>query len=200
MNIIICRADELVDKVAKLKPAAVLSIEGPEARPDDASYAPRLKDVLPHSAASDTPQMILKFFDYPEENGPGGPDIEQVEAGLAFIMERITKGDVIIHCTLGKSRSAAIALGVLSQLHPHATEAELLEKLLAIRPIAAPNIIVVGMVDELTGRGGRLVKAVLDHPGLTAAREAAIASRAEYIKKHPIRINPPQNKPKNNAP
>ena len=186
-KITVCRADELVAKVAKLKPAAVLSIEGPEARPEDASYSPRLTDG--------TPQMILGFFDYPDVNGPGGPEIEQVEAGLAFIMERITKGDVIIHCTLGKSRSAAMALGVLSQLHPHDTEAELLKKLLAIRPIAAPNIIVVGMVDELTGRGGKLVKAVLDHPGLTAAREAAIASRAEYIKKHPMRIKPKDSAP-----
>lgn len=184
----ICRADELLDKVAKLKPAVVLSIEHPGATPDQSNYSPRLTDG--------TPQMIMQFFDYPFENGPGGPDIEQVEQGLAFVMERITKGPAVIHCTVGRSRSVAMALGVLSALYPRESEKALIKKLIEIRPIAAPNILVVEMVDKLTGRNGKLLQAVLDDKKLTAAREAAAIEREKWIKKY----EEAQKKPKGNTP
>ena len=199
-TIIICRADEVVANVAKLKPVAVLSIEHPEAKPEQTGSAPRLTDG--------TPQMILNFFDYPFENGPGGPDIEQVEQGLAFIMDSLAKakgGNVIIHCALGKSRSVGMALGVLSQLYPRESEAALIKRLVAIRPEAAPNILVVEMVDKLTGRKGKLLQAVLDDPKITAARETAAASRAAWIKKNGFEDKVAQgktakDKPKGNTP
>ena len=177
-KIIICRADELVVKVAKVKPAAVLSIEHPGVTPKEPGYAPRL--------TCGTPQMILTFWDTEMENIPGGPDAEQVEQGMAFIMQHITKGhDVIIHCHAGKARSVAIALGILSQIHPHKDEAALVKQLIEIRPEAAPNIIVVGMVDEMTGRNGKLLQAVKDHPQLSATRANAELLREEWRKKNP---------------
>src|SRR5690606_4529313 len=117
-----------------------------------------------------------------------GPDKEQVSEGLAFVMEHLAvndNGDVLIHCHAGKSRSVAMALGVLSLLKPHADEKELIDDLLAIRPVAAPNIIVVAMVDELTGRGGKLLKAVAEHPVLTAQREETEARRQNMLKNNP---------------
>jgi len=182
-NITICRADELLDKVAELKPAAVLSIEHPGVKPGESSYSARLSDG--------TPQMVLTFWDS-EQPVPDGPDIDQVARGMAFVMDHITKGgDVIIHCHAGKARSVAIALGVLSQLYPREDEVALVKRLLAIRPIAAPNIIIVGMVDELTGRGGKLLKAVLDNEQITIARGWAEVGRAEYRERNPEKFPPP---------
>jgi predicted protein tyrosine phosphatase len=182
-NITICRADELVDKVAALKPSAVLSIEHPDVKPDESGYAPRLTDG--------TPQMILNFWDS-EIPVPNGPDIEQVEQGMAFIMEHVTKGDVIIHCRAGKARSVAIALGVLSQLYPHENEAALVKKLIALRPQAAPNILVVEMVDKLTGRNGKLLQAVLDNSQITAARIESNIRRDNWHKQNPEKFPPPK--------
>lgn len=175
-TLIVCRADQLIKKVAELKPRAVLSIEHPGAQPGAHGSVPRLTDG--------TPQMVLTFWDS-EEPCAGGPDIEQVEKGLAFVMENITKGDVIIHCNAGVSRSTALALGVLSLLNPRASENELIDRLLEIRPIAAPNILVVGLVDELTGRGGRLLKAVAENEKITAARHKADIGRNGWLQRNP---------------
>ena len=174
-GLIICRADELLQKTAERKPAAVLSIEHPDATAGQGA-APRLTDG--------TAQLILSFWDS-ELPVAGGPDIEQVEQGLAFVMEHIAEGDVIIHCNAGKARSTALALGVLALLNPHSSEKELVDKLLVLRPEAAPNTIVTGMVDELTGRNGRLLQAVQDNPTITTARAQAKAGRTRWLENNP---------------
>ena len=175
-KIVICRADQVVEKTATLKPVAVLSIEHPDVKPDEPGAAPRLADG--------TKQMILSFWDS-EQDVAGAPDIGQVEQGIAFVMENIARGDVIIHCHAGKSRSVAVALGVLSLLHPCMGENELIEKILEIRPESAPNIAIVCMADELTGRGGKLLKAVKDHPEMSAARSKAETGRRRWLEKNP---------------
>jgi predicted protein tyrosine phosphatase len=180
-TITICRADELVDKVAALKPAAVLSIEHPGVIEGGPGYTPRLKDG--------TPQMILTFWDS-ETPVKQGPDRAQIKQGLEFVLKHIQEGDVIIHCHSGKARSTALALGVLAALHPEETEEELINTLLAIRPTAAPNIIVVGIVDELTGRHGKLLQAVKDNAQMTAARDEAEGNRAAWRARHPEKFPP----------
>lgn len=174
-KIIICRADEAAETAKTQGVAAVLSIEHPAAL-DGKGRAPRL-DAPPA-------QRILCFWDS-EQQVEDGPDLEQVEQGLAFVMEHLARGDVIIHCAAGVARSTALALGALSLLYPHENEAALVQKLLEIRPIAAPNILVVGFVDELTGRGGRLLKAVQDHAGIAQRRRDAEESRLRWLDKNP---------------
>lgn len=175
-NIIICKADQVVKKTAKLKPAAVLSIEHPGVKQGEHGAVPRLTDG--------TPQMILTFWDS-EHNVAQGPDPEQIEQGIAFAMEHITKGDVIIHCHAGVSRSTAIALGVLSLLHPHKSAEKIVEMLLEIRPQSGPNIVAVGIVDELTGRDGKLLAAVKNHPGITEKRMKAEIGRKGWLNRNP---------------
>lgn len=191
-RIIICRADQMVKMVAECKPVAVLSIEHPGVQQGEHGSAPRLTDG--------TLQKVLNFWDS-EQPCVGGPDIEQVEQGIAFVMEHIKDGDVIIHCNAGVSRSTALALGVLSILNPRATEKELIAMLLEIRPIAAPNILIVGMVDTLTGRGGKLLRTVSEDPDITEARRRADIGRngwlernqETYFKMHPEkRPQPPK--------
>lgn len=193
MTITICRADEVVEKVKALHPGAVLSIEHPGVKPGEKGYAPRLMDGTPHSATADTPQMILTFWDTEDKRVPQGPDREQVKRGLEFILPHVAAGEnVIIHCQAGISRSTAMALGVLSTLNPQDDEKTLIKKLLALRPQAAPNIIVVGLVDELTGRHGKLLKAVLDNPQFTAARAMVNLGRLAWRQAHPEKFPPKQ--------
>jgi len=178
-QIIICRASEVLKKVTENPVVAVLSIEHPGAALDKGGSAPLVAD---HGHTM--PQKVLVFWDS-EQPVPGGPDIAQVKAGLEFVMDHIAKGPVIIHCHAGKARSAALALGVLALVHPDKPETELLDMLLAIRPQAAPNILVVEMVDQLTGRGGKLLQATLDHPVISAQRAQAEQNRKDMMEERP---------------
>lgn len=204
-RIVITRADEMVATLHRASNdnaadqiIAVLSIEHPGVAPGEKGAAPRLADT-PHQTV---PQKILSFWDA-EQKVHQGPDLAQVEAGLAFVMEHLQKSDegtVLIHCHAGKSRSVALALGALSLLHPEKGEREILDILLDIRPIAAPNIIMVEMLDTLTGRGGKLLQAVLDHPVIAQQRrvteenrQSLLRERPEMLQKmHPEKFFPPK--------
>jgi predicted protein tyrosine phosphatase len=175
-NIIICRADQVVKKTRELKPAAVLSIEHPDVRPGEHGYVPRLDDA--------TPQKILSFWDS-EHGAQKGPDLEQVEAGMLYVFEHLKKGDVIVHCHAGVSRSTGLALGVLSMIHPNIDENKLVDMLLEIRPQSGPNIIVVDHADRLTGRGGKLLQAVKDNETITIKREKAELGRKGWLQRNP---------------
>jgi len=189
-RIVITRADEMVgtlDTAANdntgAKVVAVLSIEHPGVQPGTKGSAPRLGET-PHAHV---PQMILSFWDS-EQVVHQGPDLAQVEAGLVFVMEHLAKnedGAVLIHCHAGKSRSVALALGALSLMHPEKNEMEILDLLLDIRPIAAPNIIMVEMLDTLTGRDGKLLQAVLDHPVIDAQRKKTEQNRQDLLRERP---------------
>jgi len=152
---------------------AVLSIEHPNIKEGGIGAAPRISKV---------PQKILCFWDS-EHPVDKGPDIGQVEEGLLFALKHIKKGSVIIHCKAGKARSTAMALGVISVINPRMNEKDLLERLLEIRPMAAPNIIIVDMIDRLSGRNGKLLKAVLNHKLIRKQREQAKKKRKNYIQK-----------------
>ncbi len=197
-KIIICRANEVV-KLLDANPgiSAVLSIEHPGAVEDRHGAAPRLAGT--NHANID--QKILTFWDS-EQPVAGGPDREQVKAGLDFVMAELAKGDVIIHCHAGKARSTAIALGALALQNPYASEKDLVDMLVTMRPQAAPNILVMEMIDEMTGRGGRLLQAVLDHAGISAARAQAESNRRDIMLENPdyaLRMFPEKTvRPENN--
>jgi predicted protein tyrosine phosphatase len=178
--ITVCRASELLKKIPQVNPVAVLSFEHPGVNAGEPGHAPRLSD----NGFDDIPQLVLTFWDS-EQDVPNGPDRAQVEKGLDFVMSHIGDGPVIIHCKAGKSRSAAMALGVLSKLYPDKPEKELVAMLLEIRPQAAPNILMVQMLDDMTGRGGKLTQAVLDDPILTKQREQAESNRRDLARERP---------------
>lgn len=172
-RILITRADEVLEIISNADITAVLSIEHPGAVEGSKGAAPRVQDKKP--------QLVLSFWDT-EQEVPQGPDMKQVETGIEFVLMHLSQGDVLVHCHAGKSRSAAVVLGVLAMQYPDEGENALLEKLLDIRPVSAPNIIIVEMVDRLAGRGGKLLAAVLAHPVLTAQRAEAEAARQAYMK------------------
>ena len=174
-QLIITRADEVQDTLRQRPVVAVLSIEHPGCVAGGKGAAPRLDGV---------PQKILCFWDS-EEKVAGGPNAAQIKQGIAFVMEHLEHGDVLIHCHAGKARSTAIALGVLALQYPEKDETTLLNMLFDIRPVAAPNILIVSMVDELAGRDGRLIKVVLAHPVISAQRRQAEESRQAQLRKNP---------------
>jgi predicted protein tyrosine phosphatase len=68
------------------------------------------------------------------------------------------KGDVLIHCPAGISRSSAVALTVYAVLLGSGREEEALAYVLAARPQAIPNRWIVELADKALGREGKLIK------------------------------------------
>ncbi len=94
--------------------------------------------------------------------GPGVlmPEMSDVETILGFARDAGDIRHLLIHCHMGVSRSTAAMLMVLAQALPEAGEDALVQRLLAIRPQAWPNLRMTEFADERLGRGGRLTKAV----------------------------------------
>jgi predicted protein tyrosine phosphatase len=83
---------------------------------------------------------------------------------------------VLVHCHAGISRSTAAAAILMAQFNP-GREAEVVDRLTAIRPQAWPNSRMIRFADELLGRDGALLAAIetiyrraaTDRPDLVAA-------------------------------
>jgi len=174
-RMIITRADEAADRVAQGGIVAVLSIEHPGAVEGGKGAAPRLSGVT---------QKILTFWDS-ETPVVQGPDRAMVEEGVQFILDHIETGDVLIHCHAGKARSAAMALGGLALIHTDKSADDLVKMLAEMRPVAAPNILVVAFADDIAGRGGALVAAVERHGVFAENRRRAELSRQRQLEKDP---------------
>ena len=94
------------------------------------------------------------------------PERRNVEDILAFGQRLGTDlvdgngGHLLIHCQMGISRSTAAMVTLLAQAFPREDDELLFDRLLAIRPQAWPNLLMVGFADELLDRGGRMVAAL----------------------------------------
>lgn len=74
----------------------------------------------------------------------------------------LSAGDrLLIHCHAGRSRSPALALGVLIAAGKTPTEA--LTTVKALRPFIIPNRLMVRLMDELLGQSGELITVVREH-------------------------------------
>jgi predicted protein tyrosine phosphatase len=155
----ICGLEEL----ASFKDAAVthvLSIVDPH-HPDPADFA--------HYGKHE--RLTLRFDDIIDPS-PGMlmPQREHVEALLRFGQGLAADdGDplrhLLIHCHAGISRSTASMATLLAEARPDADEDAIFARIRAIRPQAWPNSVMIGMADDLLGRGGRLVAALKRHYG-----------------------------------
>jgi len=180
----ITAARDLLDMVASIKPAAVLSIEHPDATGD--GRAPRL---FAEHGLDGIAQLVQTYWDTEEEH-PQGPSAALVAEGLAFLQHHAASGPVLVHCRQGKARSTGMALAFMAASSPAHTAADYIAYLKKIRPQAAPNILVVRHADTVLNTGGALEAAVLADPDLTAKRAQANASRARDAEKNPHRIKP----------
>lgn len=106
--------------------------------------------------------LVLKFEDVDDPvPGIALPDIRHVEAAVAFGREHAS-GSVLVHCKAGVARSSALALALISDRLGSGFEREAVTFLLATRPVAVPNLLVLEMADRVLGRGGRLEEAWLE--------------------------------------
>ncbi len=154
----------------------VLSILDPHhPDPDDfASYGPHNR-------------LTLRFDDIIEP-APGMmlPEREHVEQLLAF-GQGLTVADadplrhLLIHCHAGISRSSASMVTLLAESRPDADEDGLFATIREIRPQAWPNSRMVGMADDLLGRGGRLTQALRRHYGEQVRRRPDLAEMIKRV-------------------
>jgi len=166
----ICGLDELEVHSAN-KVTHVLSILDPAWPEPEAFFA-----YDPHDRAT------LHFHDVIEPGeGLQLPRLEHMERilefGVVFQRDRAERPDahLLIHCHAGISRSTAAMASLLAQSDPDEAEDRIFERLVAIRPQAWPNSLMIGHADHLLGRGGRLSAALRRHYG------RRLAARPELV-------------------
>jgi predicted protein tyrosine phosphatase len=161
MDLVICSFMDACEQAAGFD--AVISIESPGAT--------ALTGRLPRFGARPAPaHEVLCFHDIEDADQATAPQRHHLAAGLAFA-RRHAEGRLLIHCFAGVSRSTAIAYAILiDRAGAHGDEGAVLEHLLALRPQACPNRLMVRHGDALLGRGGRMIVAVEDHPTIIETR------------------------------
>jgi predicted protein tyrosine phosphatase len=86
------------------------------------------------------------------------PTLAMVKAALAFAKNLSPSDCLLIHCGHGISRSTAITWAILCQQNPKAMAAESYAQLLALRPQAVPNRLIVKYADRLLKQRGCLLR------------------------------------------
>lgn len=90
------------------------------------------------------------------------PARADVEAILAF-GRTVPDGDLthlVVHCHMGISRSTAATAALMLQAQPDADEDAVFATILAHRPKAWPNSLMIRHADALLGRDGRFIEAL----------------------------------------
>lgn len=116
------------------------------------------QDDLPVGYHAFEPKLRLLIHDVLTEDGATDDDVLRI-VGLAESL-RGAAGTVLVHCEAGVSRSSATALIMYACWLGPGCERAAMARVLAQRPIAAPNRRMVEIGDRLLGREGRLVEAL----------------------------------------
>lgn len=167
----ICGIEELPSH-AERKVTHILSVLDPET-PDPEAF----RDFAPHE------RTILRFHDIIEDlPGMEMPRRDHVEKVLAFGDELAKScdlredGHLLVHCHMGVSRSTASMVMLMAQAQPEISEDDLFERLVAIRPQAWPNSVMVDYADEILCRDGRFGAALRRHYGRQIKRDPHFAT------------------------
>jgi predicted protein tyrosine phosphatase len=155
---------------------AVITLEDP---------ACRSADQLRFHRAPKPPHLVLPFEDVDDDSlGVQVATVGQVARAIDFARAH-RRGSLLIHCRHGVGRSAAIALAVIADRNGAGQEAAALEALLAIRPEATPNLVVIKLADEALGRDGRLIAAVGAWEAASSHMAQARAMRRAFLAANP---------------
>lgn len=93
-------------------------------------------------------------------------------------------GSLLVHCYHGVGRSAGLAYAIIADRLGAGSEADALARLLAARPQACPNRMVVRAADAVLGRGGALTAALDDWEAGSASAGRRRAYRRSFIEKN----------------
>ena len=156
---------------------AVLTIEDPRRR------QPLRFHRTPHPE-----HLVLRFEDVDFERADlAMPQPEHMRAALEFGREHAA-GDLLVHCSAGVARSTAIALMLLADRLGPGMEEDAVATLLDIRPVAAPNLVMLAMADRILERDGALVAAWMTHEDADPELAQHRADKLEILKKYPERF------------
>ena len=86
---------------------------------------------------------------------PTRKDVRDILEAAKMVPE---DGRLLVHCTAGKSRSTAAAIGILIQTGMSPQEA--FDRVKAMRPAMFPNRLMIEYVDDILGLGGELMAIV----------------------------------------
>jgi predicted protein tyrosine phosphatase len=155
---------------------AVITLEDPECRP-----ANRLRfHRLPAPA-----HLVLGFEDVDDDTlGVRVATRDQVGEALAFARAHVGSA-LLVHCFHGVGRSAAVALAIIADRAGPGEEHAALDRLLAIRPQATPNLVVVKLADQVLGRDGGLVDALAAWEAATPGLSEKRAARLQALRSNP---------------
>jgi predicted protein tyrosine phosphatase len=173
----------------KRKFDAVITIQDPLCRPNM-----RLR----FSPDPGRAQLVLKFEDVDTDSiGIRVATIADVREAIDFARCCVGR-PLLVHCFHGVGRSAGVALAILADRLGSGEDAPAIEQLLAIRPEATPNLVVVQHADRILERSGKLIAAVAaweaSAPGLKEVR----AARLNFACTHPelyARVKEGRNNP-----
>ncbi len=125
---------------------------------EDAGYEDGLR-VRPGK----TTQTVIQFDDTDLTEGRGKAATKDEVRFLLMKGREHTASKLLVHCHQGQSRSAAVALGIIADRLGKGAERDAVSALLAIRPTAVCNSLVLAHADSLLGRNGELVAAWKAH-------------------------------------
>ena len=114
-------------------------------------------------------RLTLRFDDIiAPAAGMAPPEGHHIEALLEFGKGLAATTDdplnhLLVHCHAGISRSTASMTILLAEARPEADEDSLFAHIREIRARAWPNSRMIGLADDLLGRGGKLVAALRRH-------------------------------------
>lgn len=100
----------------------------------------------------------------------------RAEAIIRFLAAWDGKGDILIHCNRGVSRSTAAAFVVMCMRAPDVDERVLAGLLRKAAPYADPCPMLVSYADEILGRDGRMIEAIEDLPPPRTAITAPVVT------------------------
>lgn len=161
MELRIVTAPEALALLEEGWPTRALSLVG-----DDLRFP--LEKFGPH-------HLILKFHDVEAKiAGFVPPTVEQLHEALAHTRDLKADERLLVHCHAGKSRSPAMAIGILVQAGM--TPSAALEQVRKVRPELIPNRLMIGQLDQLLDLGGELI-AVVDAYYHSLGPEALLPDR-----------------------
>jgi predicted protein tyrosine phosphatase len=110
--------------------------------------------------ADETRLHIVYFHDCSvEEPGRRLPSEDDLRQILTFAADLKPEAHVLIHCWAGISRSTAVAYAILCQFMGPGRESDCIEAILAVRPQAFPNMLIVDLADRILERHGAMRQA-----------------------------------------
>jgi predicted protein tyrosine phosphatase len=145
MKLVVCSLRAAPEMVVEYNASHAISLLSPE------SQWPEFEGVTQLRLALNDIAMVT-----PGLTAPGESDAERL---LSFIKNWDRKRPMLIHCWAGISRSTAAAYSAMCALRSE-SEMTLAEELRELSPSATPNRMLVGHVDRLLGRDGRMIQAI----------------------------------------